>query len=180
MNNGDKDKLLRVGELAKSVGKTVRALHLYEELGLLRPTERSAGGYRLYAAASVTRVNWIIKLQSMGFSLPEIQGFLRDWEEASSGPSGMRRVRDVFAAKLAETRQTIKQLQQLEQNLVDSVAYLETCGTCEPATHTQESCGCCDADHKTDSTPELVGGLALAHPHRATTIDVPVGNLTER
>ena len=46
-------KLLRVGELARVVGKTVRAMHLYEEMGLVKPASRSAGGYRLYAADAV-------------------------------------------------------------------------------------------------------------------------------
>ncbi|MET0284562.1 MAG: MerR family DNA-binding transcriptional regulator, partial [Polyangiales bacterium] len=39
---------LRVGDLAKRTNKTVRALHLYEEHGLLTPAQRSSGGYRLY------------------------------------------------------------------------------------------------------------------------------------
>ncbi len=41
--------LLKVGELAKRTGKTVRAVHLYEELGLLDPAVRSKGGFRLYS-----------------------------------------------------------------------------------------------------------------------------------
>ncbi len=41
---------LKVGELAKRTGKTVRAVHLYEELGLLAPAVRSKGGFRLYPA----------------------------------------------------------------------------------------------------------------------------------
>src|SRR5262247_3683730 len=98
------EKFLRVGELAKAVGKTVRAIHLYEEMGLLKPASRTPGGYRMYAADAVTRVNWIQKLQDMGFSLPEIQGFLRDWEGSSSGPEGMAHVRAIFESKLRETR----------------------------------------------------------------------------
>ena len=47
--------LLKVGELAKRAGKTVRAVHLYEELGLLAPAVRSKGGFRLYHGRAVTR-----------------------------------------------------------------------------------------------------------------------------
>src|SRR5947209_7637254 len=57
------DDLLQVGDLAKQSGKTVRAIHLYEELGLLRPHARSKGRYRLFSADAVTRVRWIGKLQ---------------------------------------------------------------------------------------------------------------------
>jgi len=117
------DKLMRVGELAKTVGKTVRAIHLYEELGLLLPVSRSAGGYRLYAADAVTRVRWIAKLQDMGFSLPEVQGFLRDWEGAASGTEGMARVRAIFADKLRETRETVARMRVLEKDLEDGLHY---------------------------------------------------------
>ena len=47
-------KRLKIGELAKLSGKSVRALHLYEELGLLTPAERSKGGFRLYGTETVT------------------------------------------------------------------------------------------------------------------------------
>src|SRR5262245_57158541 len=56
-------RTLKVGELARLSGKTVRALHLYEERGLLEPIERSKGGYRLYAEDALVRVRWISKLQ---------------------------------------------------------------------------------------------------------------------
>src|SRR5262245_39624200 len=120
-------KLLQVGDLAKAVSKTVRAIHLYEELGLIKPASRSAGGYRLYTAEAIERVRWIGKLQDMGFSLTDVQGFVRQWEDASSGPEGMRRVRAVFEAKLAETRETVAKLTALEKDLEASLTYLDGC-----------------------------------------------------
>ncbi|MEA2698455.1 MAG: hypothetical protein QOI66_2726, partial [Myxococcales bacterium] len=86
--------LLKVGELAKKTGKTVRALHLYEELGLLTPAVRSKGGFRLYSGRATTRIEWIQKLQDMGFSLTEIKAFLRGWEECDTAPKAMDRVRE--------------------------------------------------------------------------------------
>src|SRR3972149_1470534 len=80
---------LRVGELAQQAGKTVRAIHLYEELGLVEPALRSKGGYRLYAAEAVTRVRWIAKLQEMGFSLPEIREVAKGWSQSGSAPDAM-------------------------------------------------------------------------------------------
>src|SRR5262245_44197266 len=74
------ERTLKVGELARLSGKTVRALHLYEERGLLDPIERSKGGFRLYAEDALVRVRWISKLQEMGFSLTDIQKMLEQWE----------------------------------------------------------------------------------------------------
>ena len=61
--------LLRVGDLARRTGKTVRAIHLYEELGLLKPAARTRGGFRLYEQSAADRVRWIDLLHDLGFSL---------------------------------------------------------------------------------------------------------------
>src|SRR3954471_22114870 len=89
------NRLMRVGELAKVVGKTVRAMHLYEELGLLEPAARSEGGFRLYGLDAVDRINWIVKLQAIGFTLAEIQSFVRDFRDAGSGREATDRARSV-------------------------------------------------------------------------------------
>ena len=88
--------LVKVGELAKRTGKTVRAVHLYEELGLLEPAVRSKGGFRLYSSKALKRVDWIQKLQDLGFSLTEIKAVLRDWEGTATAPGAMNRVRTTW------------------------------------------------------------------------------------
>ena len=70
-------KLLKIGDLARRTGKSVRALHLYEELGLLSPTARSQGGFRLYDESAFVRIRWIELLQDSGFSLHQIQSLLK-------------------------------------------------------------------------------------------------------
>src|ERR1041384_2231185 len=70
---GSSEQLLQVGDLARASGKTVRAIHHYEEVGLLKPHARSKGRYRLYDQAAVTRVRWIGKLHDLGLSLSQIQ-----------------------------------------------------------------------------------------------------------
>src|SRR6476620_8125212 len=89
--------LVRVGELAKRTGKTVRAIHLYDELGLLAPAVRSKGGFRLYPGKAVKRIDWIQKLHVLDSSLTEIKAFLRDWEESDAAPKAMNRVREIFS-----------------------------------------------------------------------------------
>jgi DNA-binding transcriptional MerR regulator len=154
-------KLLRIGELAKSSGKTVRALHLYEELGLLRPDHRSRGGFRLYHPTSVDRVLWIGKLQDAGFSLNELRDLLHDVEVEPVAPDAMGRVRGVFGQKLSETREAIARLTKLEKDLVDSLAYLEGCRTCAPVHQVHECNACTRNGHQGQSQPILVAGL---HP----------------
>ncbi|MBW8844215.1 MAG: MerR family transcriptional regulator [Burkholderiales bacterium] len=68
-----------VGELAKRAGLTVRTLHHYEELGLLRASGRSEAGYRRYGEADVLRLHRVLALRDAGLSLKEI-GPLLDGE----------------------------------------------------------------------------------------------------
>ena len=76
---------MKIGQLARKTGKTVRALHLYEEMGLLSP-ERSEGGFRLYGSDELARVYWISKLQDMGFKLGQIDEELLFYLEARGIP----------------------------------------------------------------------------------------------
>jgi len=67
---------LRVGELARRTGLTVRTLHHYDDLGLLRPSRHTEAGYRLYTAPDVARLQQILSLRQLGFSLEEIRDCL--------------------------------------------------------------------------------------------------------
>jgi MerR family transcriptional regulator, copper efflux regulator len=169
-------KFMRVGELAKAVGKTVRAMHLYEELGLLVPAARSEGGFRLYGDDAIERIRWIVKLQAIGFTLAEIQGFIRDFEDAQSGRDATTRVRAVFADKLRATHEQINQLRSIENDLLEAIAYLDSCDTCSPV-YTPSSCGVCDHHgHHPDHAPRLFAGLSRK-PEPAKDFDVSVDRL---
>ncbi len=67
---------LKVGELAKRSGLTVRALHHYDSIGLLCPLARSEAGYRLYNRADIARLHQIQALRRFGVALADIGTFL--------------------------------------------------------------------------------------------------------
>jgi DNA-binding transcriptional MerR regulator len=67
----------KVGELARRTGVSVRALHHYDEIGLLSPSHRSEAGYRLYTEIDVARLQQIRSLRALGFSLEEARDFLK-------------------------------------------------------------------------------------------------------
>lgn len=151
--------LLKVGELAKRTGKTVRAVHLYEELGLLTPAVRSKGGFRLYSGKAARRIEWIQKLQDMGFSLTEIKAFLRDWEDKETAPKAMDRLREIFTDKLRETQETIGRLQCLVEDINETLAFMASCRSCEP-THVQGECGTCGIHGHEGTAPLLLDGIS--------------------
>jgi DNA-binding transcriptional MerR regulator len=67
---------LQVGELARRTGLTVRTLHHYDTIGLLKPSLHTEAGYRLYTAADVARLHQVLSLRQLGFSLDEIRACL--------------------------------------------------------------------------------------------------------
>lgn len=152
------EQLLQVGDIARLVGKTVRAIHHYEEVGLLKPHARSKGRYRLYDAGAVTRVRWIGKLADLGLSLGQIQEIVAAWERAQSAPEAMSLVRGIYQQKLEETRAQIAHLQSLERELVASIDYLDTCDTCGPD-EIVAACTDCHVHDETQAEPELVAGI---------------------
>jgi len=155
------EKPLRVGELAKRTGKTVRALHLYEEMGLLTPIHRSKGGFRLYAPSAVERVLWIQKLQDAGFSLHQLQELRGVVEDAGSASASlaMDRMRETFAERLRQTREQLDKLHQLEKELIASLEYLDGCRTCEPTRDLGECPACNHHGHEGKAQPILVAGI---------------------
>ncbi len=69
-------KLRRIKEFASDAGVTVRTLHLYDRLGLLRPATLSESGYRLYGEAEFERLEHILALRFVGFNLDQIKELL--------------------------------------------------------------------------------------------------------
>lgn len=64
--------MYRIQEFAERAGVTVRALHHYDRLDLLKPSERSASGHRRYAERDLQRLQQIVTLKFVGFSLRQI------------------------------------------------------------------------------------------------------------
>jgi DNA-binding transcriptional MerR regulator len=150
--------LLQVGDLAKATGKTVRAIHLYEDLGLLRPQTRSKGSYRLFLPGSVVRVRWIAKLQNLGLSLSEIQDLVHELEDSRSAQLAAARLRIIYRNKLEDTRKKQQDLADLQRELEASLEYLDSCdGVCTPE-QALDSCTSCVRRSDTDA-PDLVAGV---------------------
>jgi len=73
-------QLFHVREFARRSGVTVRTLHHYDRLGLLKPTAHTESGYRLYGEGDLARLQQIVTLKFIGFSLAQIGAILDDDE----------------------------------------------------------------------------------------------------
>ncbi len=121
----------QIGEVCHLTGLTPRALHYYDEIGLLVPSERLAGGQRLYTAGDLERIERIKDLKRLlGLSLSEIKRIL-DAEDArarhlaaaeqAADPSRRRRALEsalgVTEEQLASVREKVEQLGRLQRKL---------------------------------------------------------------
>ena len=109
--------LLKVGELARHTGLTVRTLHHYDAIGLLAPSARSEAGYRLYNAADIARLHAIQALRLLGLPLAEIGELLGG--ENGALPAILQRQMAALDQQIAQATALRERLGLLEQRLAD-------------------------------------------------------------
>jgi DNA-binding transcriptional MerR regulator len=85
---------LTVGRVAELAGVTVRTLHHYDEIGLLRPSARTVAGYRAYSAGDVERLREVLAYRRLGFGLREIADLVDD--PATNTVAHLRRLRGLL------------------------------------------------------------------------------------
>jgi MerR family transcriptional regulator, thiopeptide resistance regulator len=72
------DEAYTVGAVARLAGISVRSLHHYDQIGLLAPSGRSPGGYRIYSLGDLKRLQQVLFYRALGFPLDEIARILAD------------------------------------------------------------------------------------------------------
>jgi MerR family transcriptional regulator, thiopeptide resistance regulator len=87
-----------VGELSRLTGVTVRALHHYDEIGLVPPSQRSAAGYRLYDDRDVLRLQQVLVFRELGVALDQIGAAL---DRATDREALLRKHRDALVDQRA-------------------------------------------------------------------------------
>lgn len=95
---------MKVGELAKATGVSVRTLHYYDEIGLLQPSAVSHSRHRVYSARELARLQQIKSLRQLGFRLDEIRSYL---DTPGASP------RTVIALHVARIREQIERQQRV-------------------------------------------------------------------
>ncbi|MBI3653236.1 MAG: MerR family transcriptional regulator [Acidobacteria bacterium] len=103
----------QASEFAKLTGVTVRTLHHYDRLGLLQPSGRTAAGYRLYGERDFARLQQIVTLKFIGFSLAQIKAILN--QSTDDLANALRVQREIIEDKLAQLQQAVKAIAEVEQ-----------------------------------------------------------------
>lgn len=131
-----------VGEVAKFARVTVRTLHHYDEMGLLRPRKRRNSGYRSYSEDDLERLQRIMCYRQLGLPLDQIKSALDD-------PTGepmehLRRQHALLTARIRELQQMVATVETLMEAHtmgihLDPHDYLEVFGESDPAQYAEEA-----------------------------------------
>ena len=116
---------LKIGEVARRSGLTVKTIRFYCDQGLIRPSGRSEGGYRLFGAEVFTELALIRTLKGMEIPLQDVQGIL---ESRRSGLCTCTALQSRIRAKAGEIGQKIEALHSLQTELLTMLESWEDCG----------------------------------------------------
>jgi DNA-binding transcriptional MerR regulator len=123
---------VRIGEVASTTGTTTKTLRFYEQVGLLPPADRTAGGYRTYGPDTLARLDFIRRGQAAGLTLTQIRDVLhlRD-----SGDPPCEHVRQLLRDRLRALDTQLAELHALRETLLElsSASSVVDPGTCSAA-----------------------------------------------
>ena len=109
------DATLKIGELSKATGLTVKTIRYYELRRLLEESQRTESGYRLYGREDVERLEFIKKAKQLGLSLDEIRDILILHEQRQAPCIHVLALLD---QKLDQVETVMKELDQFHRELM--------------------------------------------------------------
>ncbi|MER7281114.1 MerR family transcriptional regulator [Dactylosporangium sp. NPDC000244] len=113
---------MQIGEAAERVGLSIRTIRHYEEAGLVIPSARSEGGFRLYSEPDLARLAVVKRMKPLGFSLEEMRDLLDILDSLAAEPAPAGEVRAALLDRLHGFHQAA---QARVQTLRDQLAMAE-------------------------------------------------------
>jgi MerR family mercuric resistance operon transcriptional regulator len=110
---------IAIGTLSKHTGTNIETIRYYERVGLLPAPARSSGGYRVYGADHLKRLNFVRRARALGFSIEQVRTLLPLADERKRPCA---EVRVVAEAHLKDVRAKIADLKKMERVLRATVA----------------------------------------------------------
>ena len=121
--------LLQIGQVAERTGLSLRTIRWYEEEGLVVPTARTDGGFRLYGDDDVARLEVIKRMKPLGFALEEMRELLTLLAELDAGTGDRARLLDrlrmfheAATARVSALREQLAVAEGFAESLAGSLA----------------------------------------------------------
>ena len=122
--------MIKIGELATQAKVSRDTLRFYEKHGLIKPSNRSDAGYRLYSDSDIHRISFILSAKEVGFTLNEIHQLLE--LEVTKDQKSCEEVKQ-FVDKITIVNQRLAEIKRIKKSL--QTLSNACCGGDEPATH---------------------------------------------
>jgi len=106
------DEHYQIGEVAESVGLSLRTIRYYEEIGLVAPSGRTEGGFRLYTDSDVDRLRLVKALKPVGMSLETMGELLEAADRAAGSSDDRSEAKSRLEAVLAVAKERCDQLEE--------------------------------------------------------------------
>jgi DNA-binding transcriptional MerR regulator len=146
---------MKIGELARRTGLTIRTIRYYEELGLLEPLERSTGGFRLFSEGDVLRLELIHFLKGMGLPLGMINNLLASKNQGPTMGEVVKTVLPNLTSLAEEAQSKIEKYQKIKDDIERTKSILKKCVECVHAPD-EVSCMNCEVIKSKSEHPLLV------------------------
>ncbi|MBB2958264.1 MerR family transcriptional regulator [Pseudoclavibacter helvolus] len=121
------EETMQIGKLADRTGMSIRSLRHYDEIGLLVPSARTEGGFRLYTAEDEERLLLIRRMKPLGYSLEQMRELLDVVDELEAHPEDTEnRARlDEIRAEALERQAKLRKQVAAADEFVERLAALE-------------------------------------------------------
>ena len=122
------EPVLHIGEVAARTDLSLRSLRHWEEVGLLKPSGRSDGGFRLYTEADVDKILVIRRMKPLGFTLDQMRDVMADIDTLAN-PSAGAAALETARARLEDTqREAVERREKLTQQLAMADEFIDLVG----------------------------------------------------
>lgn len=155
------DGLMKIGELARKTGTTLRTIRYYEQLGLINHSARTKGGFHLYFPDECHKIEFIKRLQLLGTPLIEIRRLLARRREGESGAGTAREIIESLCSRFEQIEARVAVYRQMQEAIRQTLGILEVCKEC-PLKPSKDVCCRCVAITSMKEVPLPMQALIAA------------------
>ncbi len=148
----DKLTTYYIGDIAKALGLSQRAIRYYEELGFVHPS-RTEGGFRRYSDRDVETLRMVLRFKDLGMSLEEI-GTLFSLVSGEADGDSLRQLRAALLSKRREFEARVDRYREGIDQLNHVLHILSVCATCGRSCDCQV-CEACLRERRDEASPFL-------------------------
>ena len=110
---------MNIGAVARATGLPPKTIRYYESIGLVKPTERSAGNYRRYGESEVMTLRFIERARRLGFTLKEVADLLALWRDKTRASGDVRALAQAQIRRLDARLRELRAMRRTLEHLVE-------------------------------------------------------------